>query len=323
MELRHVRYFLAVAETHSFTRAAERLHVTQPTLSHQIKQLEHQIGTILFERGTKEIELTAAGQLFKPYCERIVREIDASVLAISELEGLMRGTLRVAVFHSFSHSVLPPILAEFALRYPGVHVTTQLVPQVDLERDLLSAELDFAVSYVADDYDQIVAEHLFDEELVLIVGSKHPYAGRKLMPMRELASLPLVLLTPEFGTRQFVDRYMGDNGLTPHVVLDMNAVEPILATIRNSRLATVLSAGAIVDPRGMQVVRLTEPVPKRRVAILWRRSGHRSAAALRMAEMIREANAATGQGRRPRAGTAKRKELPSRHVHHRPSLSET
>ncbi len=306
MELRHVRYFLAVAETHSFTRAAERLHVTQPTLSHQIKQLEQQVGTILFERGTKEIELTAAGQLFKPYCERIIREIDASVLAISELEGLMRGTLRVAVFHSFSHSVLPPILAEFALRYPGVHVTTQVVPQVDLERDLLSADLDFAVSYVADDYDQIVAEHLFDEELVLIVGSKHPYAGRKSMPMRELASLPLVLLTPEFGTRQFVDRYMGDNGLSLHVVLDMNAIEPILATIRNSRLATVLSAGAIVDPRGVQVVRLTDPVPKRRVAILWRRSGHRSAAALRMAEMIREAQAETGQGRRPRAATAKR-----------------
>ena len=296
MELRHVRYFLAVAETRSFTRAAERLHVTQPTLSHQIKQLEQQIGTVLFERGTKDIELTAAGQLFKPYCERILREIDASVLAISELEGLMRGTLRVAVFHSVSHSMLPSILAEFALRYPGVHVTVQLVPQVGLERDLLSADLDFAISYVSDDYDQIVAEHLFEEELVLIVGSKHPYVGHKSMPMRELGTLPLVLLTPEFGARQFVDRYLAEHGLAPHVVLDMNTIEPILATIRNSRLATVLSIGAIADPSGLQVVHLTDPVPKRRVAILWRRNGHRSAAALRMAEMIREAYGTMGQG---------------------------
>ena len=286
MELRHLRYFLAVSAARSFTRAAVRLHVTQPTLSHQIKQLEAIIGTMLFERNTKEIELTAAGRLFRPYCERILKEIESSKLAISELEGLMRGTLRMGVFHSFSHSMLPPVLSEFALRYPGVHVTARLVPRADMERDLVNAELDFAIAYISDDNDQIVAERLFDEELVLVVGSKHSHAGRKSMPMRDLATLPLVLLTPEFGARQFVDRFFAETGLQPHVVLEMNAIEPIMATIRDSRLASVLSAGAIVDASGLHVVRLTEPAPKRSVGILWRRSGHRTAAALRMAEMI-------------------------------------
>ncbi|HEU5019184.1 MAG TPA: LysR substrate-binding domain-containing protein [Pseudolabrys sp.] len=293
MELRHIRYFLAIADAGSFTKAADRLHVTQPTLSHQIKQLEHLVGTVLFERNTKEIELTAAGRMFKPYCERIVKEIEQSALAISELEGLMRGTLHMAVFHSYSHSMLPPILAEFALRYPGVHVTAQLVPRLDMERDLASATLDFAVAYIADDHEQIVAERLFDEELVLVVGSKHALAARKSMPMRDLASWPLVLLTPEFGVRQYVERYLAGNGLAPHVVLDMNAIEPILATIRNSELASVLAAGAIVDPTGLHIVRLTNPVPKRSVGILWRRHGHRSAAALRMATMIKSAYANT------------------------------
>lgn len=289
MELRHLRYFLAVADTRSFTRAAERLHVTQPTLSHQVKQLESLIGTVLFERSTKDVELTAAGRLFKPYCERILKELESSALAISELEGLMRGTLRMAVFHSFSHSMLPPIMSEFALHYPGVHVTARLVPRFDMERDLINAELDMAVAYISDDNDQIVAERLFDEELVLVVGSKHQHARRKSMPMRELAKLPLVLLTPEFGARQFVDRFLGANNLRPHVVLEMNAIEPILATIRDSSLASVLSAGAIVDPTGLQIVRLTDPAPKRTVGILWRRNGHRSAAAQRMAEMIKAA----------------------------------
>ena len=96
MEIRHLRYFLPVAEMRSFTRAAERLHVTQPTLSHQIKQLESLIGTVLFERGTAEIKLTDAGRLFKPYCDRILKEIASCELAISELEGLMHGVLRVA-----------------------------------------------------------------------------------------------------------------------------------------------------------------------------------------------------------------------------------
>ena len=314
MELRHVRYFLAIAETRSFTRAAERLHVTQPTLSHQIKQLEQQIGTVLFERGAKEIELTPAGQLFRPYCERILKEIDAGVLAISELEGLMRGALHVGVFHSFSHSVLPPILAEFALRYPGVRVTAQLVPRLELERHLIDGRIDFAVSYMSDTNEQIVAERMFDEELVLIVGSMHSHAGRKSMPMRELATLPLVLLTPEFGARQFVDDYLAANGLSAHVVLDMNAVEPILATIRNSRLASVLAPGVIVDPAGLHVVRLTDPVPKRSVGILWRRNGHRSAAALRMAEMIRAAHDGTPSGDQHLRRAALRKREPSKEI---------
>ena len=289
MELRHLRYFLAVAHTRSFTRAAERLHVTQPTLSHQIKQLESMVGTTLFDRSIKEVELTAAGRLFKPYCERILKEIESSALAISELEGLMRGTLRMAVFHSFSHSMLPTIMSEFALRYPGVHVITRLVPRMDMERDLINGELDMAVAYAAGDNDQIVAEPLFTEELVLVAGSMCLQAGCKSMPMRELASLPLVLLTPEFGARQFVDRFFADTGARPHVVLEMNAIDPILATTRNSGLATVLSAGAILDTSGLHVVRLTDPAPRRLVGVLWRRNGHRSAAALRMAEMIRAA----------------------------------
>lgn len=307
MELRHLRYFLAVADTRGFTRAAERLHVTQPTLSHQIKQLETMVGTKLLERSTKEVELTAAGRLFKPYCERILKEIESSSLAISELEGLMRGTLRMAVFHSFSHSMLPPIMSEFALRYPGVHVTARLVPRIDMERDLINAELDMAVAYVAGDNEQIVADRLFDEELVLVVGSKHAHAGRKSMPMRGLAKLPLVLLTPEFGARQFVDRFFADTGLQAHIILEMNAIEPILATIRNSGLASVLSAGAIVDASGLQIVRLTEPAPKRTVGILWRRNGHRSAAAQRMAEMIKAAYDGKGTAALRTARSALRK----------------
>lgn len=289
MELRHLRYFIAVAESRSFTRAAERLHVTQPTLSHQIKQLESWIGTVLFERTAKDIELTAAGRLFKPYCERILKEIESSALALSELEGLMRGTLHMGVFHSFSNSLLPPVLSEFALHYPGVHVTARLVPRDAMERELLNGELDLAVAYVSEESEGIVAERLFDEALVLVVGSKHARAAVRTLPMRELANLPLVLLTPEFGARQFVDKFFQETGLQKHVVLEMNAIEPILSTIRNSRLASVLSAGAVVDGKGLRVIALTDPVPKRTVGILWRRQGHHSPAALRMAEMIKAA----------------------------------
>ena len=287
IELRHVRYFLALAEARSFTQAAARLNVTQPTLSHQIKRLETAIGAVLFERRSKDVELTQAGRLFRPFCDRVVKEIELGTLALSELEGLMRGTLRMGVSHSFSSSMLPNTMVEFASRYPGVKVVARVIPREVMEQVLVAGELDLAVAYVSEDSEQIVAETLAEEQLVLVVGPDHPWAGRKSVPMVALAEIPLVLLTPEFAARQFVDRHFAQAELDANIVLEMNAIEPIISTVRISQFATVLSDGAVPRTEDLHLVRLTDPVPRRTISILWRLHGHRSAAAERMAEMIR------------------------------------
>lgn len=289
MELRHLRYFLAIAECHSFTRASARLHVTQPTLSHQIKQLEALLGSALFDRVGHNVDLTEAGKLFLPYCERTLRELDSGRLACSELEGLIRGALQMGVFLSFSNSVLPPILSEFAVRYPGVHVVARIVPRSEMQQALISGHLDMAIAYVFENAEQIVAEPLFDDELVVVVGAGHPKAAKQTLPMKELGAMPLVMLTPEFGARQFVDQFFAEFKIHPRIMVEMNMIEPILSILRNSSLATVISAGAVADKKGLRVIRLTDPVPKRSVGILWRRQGHRSAAAQRMGDMIKAA----------------------------------
>ena len=125
----------------------------------------------------------------------------------------MRGALRLGLFHSFSSSLLPLTLAEFTLRYPAVRVTARLVPHVEMERDLLNGELDLAVAYISEDKEHILFEPLFNEALVLVVGSKHPFASKRDLPMRELATLPLALLTQEFAARQFIDKFFADAGL--------------------------------------------------------------------------------------------------------------
>jgi LysR family cyn operon transcriptional activator len=288
IELRHLRYFLVLAGTLNFTRAAEKLNVTQPTLSHQIKQLETTLGAPLFERRARDVRLTGAGEMFRPYCERTLQELELGALALSELEGLIRGTLRMAVSHSFSSTMLPLALSEFALRYPGVHVIARLIPRREMEKDLLSGELDLAVAYVSDDTEHFVAETLAEEALVLVVSAAHPVARGRIMPMRRIADLPLVMLTPEFAVRQYLDKFFADAGLVPRIALEMNAIEPILATVRNSRLATVLSSGAVLNDDGVRLLALKDPVPRRNIAILWRRHGHRSAAAERMAATIRQ-----------------------------------
>ncbi|OZI18893.1 transcriptional regulator CynR [Bordetella genomosp. 9] len=303
MELRHLRYFLAICEAKSFSRAAERLHVTQPTLSHQIQQLEEQLGTRLLERRGNRTEPTAAGEVFRVHAAQALQDVAAGVMAVHELEGLIRGSLSVAVFHSFSNTRLPAVFADYASRYPGVRIVARQLSRHDMEKELLGGRLDCAIGYLepADDA-QIEAQTLFDEALVLVVGARHPWAGRRSIPMKRLAELSLVLLTPEFGARSYLDDYFASIGVTPHIVLEMNAIDPILATIRDTALATVLPQGAVGDTRRVRAVRLTEPVPRRRAAILWRRHGTRSAAATRLAEMLAAEYADQGKRKPPRAG---------------------
>lgn len=287
MEIRLLRYFAAVAEARSFTRAAQVLGISQPTLSHQVKKLESDLGTVLFERAARNVTLTSAGATFKPFCDRTLKEIDSGVLAISDLQGLMRGTLRMAVFHSFANSGLGPVFAQFAVLYPGVRIEARLLPRVEMERALIAGTLDLAIAYVSEDKEHIVAEKLFDEELVLVVGSRSRLVVGTRLSMRRIVDFPLVLLTQEFAARQFLDRFFASRHLQPKVAIEMNAIDPILAVVRNSDLATVISEGAVGHEEGARVVRLVDPAPRRGLAVLWRRGGYRSAAALRLAEMIR------------------------------------
>lgn len=289
MEIRLLRYFAAVAETRSFTHAAEQLGISQPTLSHQIRKLESDLGTTLFERGPRSVVMTSAGATFKPYCDRTLKELDSGVLALSDLKGLLRGTLRMAVFHSFVNSALGSVFAHFALLHPGMRIEARLLSRVEMERALIAGELDLAIAYVSEDLEHIVAERLADEELVLVVGTANETGTPARLPMRRLVEFPLVLLTREFGSRQFLDRFFASRRLQPRVTIEMNAVDPILAVVRNSVLATVVSEGAIGATDGIRVVRLYDPAPRRSLAVLWRRGAHHSVAAVRLAEMIRDA----------------------------------
>jgi LysR family transcriptional regulator, cyn operon transcriptional activator len=301
MEIRLLRYFTAVAEARSFTRAAETLGISQPTLSHQVKKLESDLGTLLFERAARSVTLTSAGATFKPFCDRTLKELDSGVLAISDLEGLLRGSLRMAVFHSFANSGLGPVFAQFALLFPGVRIEARLLSRVEMERALIAGTLDLAIAYVSEDKEHIVAEKLFDEELVLVVGSRSRIATGTRLSMRRIVDFPLVLLTQEFAARQFLDRFFTSRHLQPKIAIEMNAIDPILAVVRNSDLATVIAEGAVGNnAEGVRVVRLVDPAPRRALAVLWRRGGYRSAAALRLAEMIRSTYRGESRSARPK-----------------------
>ena len=292
MELRHLRYFLAVADRLSFTRAADQLHVTQPTLSHQIKDLEKEIGSVLFDRVGRRVYLTPSGEIFREYAQKALKEINSATAAISELEGLMHGTLTVGVFESFSTSLLPPLLAKFSDLYPGVHVTVRQLPTGQLEEHLDKGNLNLGIAYSPPATDKIVAEKLFDEPLALVVGTKHPLAHKRKIHMAALDGEPLMLLTAEFPSRRLLESHFSSVGAKPRVVLEINSVQATIATVSSMALATIFTERIAKTVPGLHCIKLV-PTIMRTAAIFWRRDSYRTAAARAMADLIKKACAAS------------------------------
>src|SRR5678816_883505 len=120
IELRHLRYFLAVAELAHFTRAAAKLHVTQPTLSHQIRELEGQLNLQLFDRVGRRVKLTAAGETLLSHAQKVLRELENAQTALNELHGLKRGVLRVGIVQTVNACVIPEIVERFGAAHPSI-----------------------------------------------------------------------------------------------------------------------------------------------------------------------------------------------------------
>lgn len=287
MELRHLRYFLAAAHSLSFTRASNHLNITQPTLSHQIKQLEDEIGSQLFDRVGRSVRLTTAGELFKEYAKRALQEVDSATEAIHELEALKQGKLTFGVFSSLSTSLLPPIVANFSALYPGIKVTMLQLPTGEMEKRLREGELSFGIAYGPPAAEQIMAEELLKEKMAMVVGVDHPLFGQSRVSFSELSKHGLIMLTPEYISRRLIETAFITSGFTPRIVMEMNAIEPILATVRCSKLGTIMSERLVKTMPGLHPVVLT-PAINRTVALFTRQNAHMSSAAQMMVDLIRK-----------------------------------
>lgn len=289
MELRHIRYFVAVAEAEHFTRAAEGLHVSQPTLSHQIKQLEEELGAPLFDRIGKRIRLTPAGEVFREHARRILREVDSARAAIAEVEGLARGSLAVGAVQTVHAYLIPPTVARFSADNPAIGVQVRELAAGEIERQLSEGSLDVGVGFAPPAAAEIEAEPLFDEDLVLVVAEQHRLARRRRMRLAELDGERLVLLSPEFCTRRLVDESFREAGVAPRVPVEMNAIEGILEMVRGSGAATILPALALSNgnANGLRAVALSDPAPRRSVGLLWLRGAYRSTAARAFAATLK------------------------------------
>lgn len=292
MELRHLRYFSALAETLNFTRAAQRTHVTQSTLSHQIKQLEDELGVQLFDRIGKRVVITEAGDHLLAQIAPALRQIDVAVNSLSTPAGSMVGHIRVGATYSFNARLVPQCIASFLAPNPGIRVTAEELSQAKIVERLLSGDLDLGIAYRPQENQELWFEPLYNEEMVLLVRSDHPLARRKRMRMVELHNVRMALLPKVFSTRQQLDECFRACGAEPLVVAEMNTVLPMIELIRQTDLAGIVGESATDMVEGLSVVALENPTPIRTPGLIWKRGGPDDSAIKQFAAVVRRATEA-------------------------------
>jgi len=286
MELRHLRYLLAVAEHAGFTRAAEALHVSQPTLSQQIRQLESSLRVQLLDRSGRTVRLTDAGEAYTHYARQALRDLDAAERAVRDVQDLSQGTLRLAMTPTFTAYLLGPLVEEFHARHPGITLDIREMTQDRIESGLAADQLDLGIAFSGAHLPALAATALFTETLGLVVASAHPYATRPSpLPVGALSSSQLALLSTDFATRRHIDQYLADHRVRPQIAIEANSVNALIAIVQRTGLATVLPDAITHEHPHLRSVPVEPPLPARTVTLLRRDTAYQSAAARAFTEL--------------------------------------
>ncbi|NUT75826.1 transcriptional regulator CynR [Pseudomonas sp. C1C7] len=287
MLLRHLRYLLAVADNGGFTRAAEALHVSQPTLSQQIRQLEETLGVILFDRTSRTVKPTDAGEAYIECARRVLVELEAGKRALHDVKDLSRGSLRLAMTPTFMAYLVGPLVSQYVARYPNIHLEIFEMSMDDIETGLADDSLDIAIAFDQVRNAEIESIPAFTENLGLMVGRAHPlYESREALTREQVAQLQFALLTADFVTRTSIDEYFAQTRITPKVAIEVNSVNTLLEVISHTAMATILPEAIASGERTLRKIALKGDVPSRGAALLRRKNNYHSAAALAFVELV-------------------------------------
>ena len=244
VSLRQLRVFEAVARLSNYTRAAEELHLSQPAVSMQVHQLEDSVGLPLFERLGKAIVLTEAGREIYQYSRSINRSLQEMEEVVEALKGVNRGRLHLAVASTVNYFA-PRLLAIFHQRYPGITPRLDVTNRESLVRLLDANSIDLALMGVPPENVDVEAEAFMDNPLVVIAPPDHPWAGERGIPLDRLAQEVFVMREAGSGTRQAMERFFREAGVTIRHGMQMTRNEAVKQAVRSGLGLSVVSTHTI------------------------------------------------------------------------------
>ncbi|WP_043536392.1 LysR family transcriptional regulator [Saccharomonospora cyanea] len=279
MELQQLRYVVAVAETKSFTRAAERCLVVQSALSHQIARLERELGGRLFDRTSRRVRLTAAGEAFLPAARRCLEAAERAVADVAAALGEVRGRLTLGVIPTVAAVDLPAALKEFHTRYPQVRVQLRLGSSPNLVEQVKQGDLDLAfLGLPATAEPRGVRVHeLTRDRHVAVVAPDHPLAGEAEVGLRRLASEVFVDFPAGSAGRTQSDLAFEAAGTDREVALEVGAVDIMVRLVQQGLGVAMLPSEFVPQLTGVATVPVSD-APQRVEYLVWSRSDPRPAA---------------------------------------------
>jgi DNA-binding transcriptional LysR family regulator len=263
--LRQLKIFEAVARHLSFTQASEELHLTQPAVSMQVKQLEQAVGLPLFELVGKRVFLTEGGQEMQRYCRSIEQLLSEAEQVFQEMKGLTRGHLSITVASTANYFV-PRLWATFRMRHPSVSVSLDVTNRAGLIRALAGNETDLVIMGLPPEDMDLVAQSFMPNPLVVIAPPSHPLCKMRGIPVERLRSETFLVREQGSGTRSLMERVFAEKGLDPATPIEMSSTEAIkqgveaglglaLLSVHTLDMELALKRLVVLKVRGFPVLR--------------------------------------------------------------------
>ncbi len=305
MELRQLRYLVALAEERHFTRAAQREHIAQPALSQQIRRLEQSVGLALVERTTRHVTMTEAGDLLVARARRILAEVEAADAELRRLAGMETGHVTVGTMHTMGPVDVSLALAVFRQRHPGVELTVRENSSEELAEMLRIDELDLAFLSVTERIEShgLALLQLVSEELVVVLPADHRLATRRRVRMAELAGEQFISYRVGARLRELLLAAGRHAGFEPRVTLESNESQRIRRLVAR-RMGVAILPRSDAEAPGAETasVALFDPPLRRDITLAWREDRRHAPAPTEFLQLARELFAPSPESR-PRPAT--------------------
>ncbi|WP_029009483.1 LysR family transcriptional regulator [Azospirillum halopraeferens] len=289
--LRHIKAFLAVARTGNFTKAAAELHVSQPALTVQIRQLEEALGVKLFDRNKRQVMLTEAGKDLMPPLQRVLVDLEAVMNSSHDLAGLKRGTVTVATLPSVAAGLLPRVIRRFTAEYPGIRIQVVDVVADHIVRLVRSEEVDFGVGPRVRPEREIEFTDLLTDSMCAFFPANHPLRTSGALTLRDVAKHPLILTARDSSVRALVDRALEKDGLAVNLVCEANYMSTAIGMVRAGLGVSILPESAIdsASCEGVSMMPIRTPGLTRKIGVIRKNGRTLSPAPARFLDILRGA----------------------------------
>src|SRR5437667_3734550 len=253
LDIRHLRYFLAVAEAGNFSRAADRLGISQPSVSQQIRDLETALRVRLFQRRGKRVLLSPAGLIFREHARMVLRQLEKCFQELVSEPGQLRGVLHLGVVPVLNVALIPDLLGMFAAEHRAISLVVEEISSTEIETALEEGRMDAGLGFVTRHSPNLRYELLCTDEFALIVAENHPWAKRRVVHFSQLHQQRLLQLPDTFVMRRMTDEICRRHQVRPHMVAEINAIETLLRSLAPLQAATLMPKIAL---RGRESLKL-------------------------------------------------------------------